>query len=101
MDKKLQKSCKKWVTIDLIAKHFECCEKTFRKYVKRYKIPHIRLGRQLRFNISEVEAFLRQMIANEQNRKARNILKRTSKLNKTTKKSNKAKQRYANLLGLG
>lgn len=78
------------------------CEKTFRKYVVEYKIPHIRLGRDLLFNVAEVENYLKNLTMEKQNSESNetNSSGLKSKIKITLKEQKKTKNKYANLLGL-
>ena len=54
-----------WVTAKAVLAHFGMSERTLRHYVKDLKMPHHRIGiRQMRFKLSEVQAFLEQLHAN-------------------------------------
>lgn len=55
----------KLLTLKEMAHRLNRCERTFRKYVDEYGIPHIRLGRDLLFNHLEVESFLKNKTAAE------------------------------------
>lgn len=46
------------LTLQQIADHFQKTPKTFMKYVRLQKIPHILIGRSPMFALSEVEAHL-------------------------------------------
>ena len=77
------------------------CEKTFRKYVIEYKIPHIRLGRDMLFNVAEVENYLKNLTMESQNSELdKKITGLKSKSKITLKEQGKTKNKYANLLGL-
>lgn len=89
------------VTLKEIARLMNRCEKTFRKYVIKYKIPHIRLGRDMLFDVAEVENHLRKLTMAEQIAEFNeNSFEPKAKTTKTRPNSNKSKNRYAELLGL-
>jgi excisionase family DNA binding protein len=101
-DLKKYTTIKKRVTLKQMANHLNRCEKTFRKYVVEYKIPHIRLGRDMLFNVEEVENFLLNLTmegdliqADKKTETARKfgVKNKLSKLNKSQNK-------YAKLLGI-
>jgi excisionase family DNA binding protein len=52
-----------WVTAATIAKHFGMGLRTLRRYVADQDLPHHSIGRQMRFKISEVQAFLDRLHA--------------------------------------
>lgn len=92
----------KRLTLKQMAGHLNRCEKTFRKYVWEYKIPHIRLGRDMLFNAQEVEAYLVNLTMSEvQNIDSKDSVKTAkSKVKKNVSKINKSKNKYAKLLGI-
>ncbi len=95
------KSYQQRVTLKEMARILHRCEKTFRKYVGEYKIPHIRLGRDMLFNVAEVENHLRNFTITTQNiEPVKNSSGARSKSKRTLTNSDKSKNRYANLLGL-
>lgn len=53
MDKKL--------TLKQMAERLNRCERTFKKYVIEYRVPHIKLGRDMLFNPIEVETYLKNL----------------------------------------
>src|SRR5687768_12079828 len=99
---KLSQQNKKRLTLKQMADYLNRCEKTFRKYVLEYKIPHIRLGRDMLFNAEEVETYLVNLTMSE----ARNIDSEDSvkaaksKIRKNVTKINKYQNKYAKLLGI-
>lgn len=52
---------KKFLTSQEMAQRLNRCQKTFAKYVRSYKIPHIKLGRDMLFDEAEVIAFLKDL----------------------------------------
>jgi excisionase family DNA binding protein len=93
---------KKRVTLKQMADHLNRCEKTFRKYVLEYKIPHIRLGRDMLFDTEEVESFLLNLtMSGEQSLVFENSKKtKNSSVKKNLSNQNKSQNKYANLLGI-
>jgi excisionase family DNA binding protein len=95
-------SKQKLVTLKEMAEILNRCPKTFRKYVEKYNIPHIRLGRDMLFNALEVVTFLRDMTVRCQETEAEvnPIPEKTSENKTNSKELNKSQNKYANLLGL-
>jgi excisionase family DNA binding protein len=58
-------SKQKRVTLKEMAEILNRCPKTFRKYVEKYNIPHIRLGRDMLFDVQEVENHLKNRTLSE------------------------------------
>ncbi len=84
-----------------MANHLNRCEKTFRKYVLEYKIPHIRLGRDMLFSVDEVESYLLNLtMENENSMPVESSAKKKSKAKKKLSNLNKSQNKYANLLGI-
>jgi excisionase family DNA binding protein len=54
----MKTSTEPWSDVHQLAVHFGQTEKWVRKYA--YLIPHVRVGRQYRFRISEADAWLEQ-----------------------------------------
>jgi excisionase family DNA binding protein len=48
------------LTLAEMADELRFCTKTFRKYVKEYRIPHSGLGRNMRFNKDQVISYLEE-----------------------------------------
>ncbi|HRH43840.1 MAG TPA: helix-turn-helix domain-containing protein [Pyrinomonadaceae bacterium] len=91
----------KRVSLQEMARLLNRCEKTFRKYVIQYQIPHIRLGRDMLFDPSEVENYLTEMTMKNLELENNTISKdEKSKGKKTKINLNKPNTRYAKLLGL-
>ena len=92
----------KRVTLKEMARLLNRCEKTFRKYVLEYKIPHIRLGRDMLFDAEEVEKFLLNLTMesslNSAGKKPVNARKYGVKNNSS--KLRKTQNKYAKLLGI-
>lgn len=90
------------ITLKEMAQKLNRCPKTFRKYVVKYQIPHICLGRDMLFNAAEVENYLAALtLANLPSVESSQISKtRISKTNKNSNKPDKSRNRYASLLGL-
>lgn len=101
-DIKQSEQNKKRLTLKQMASCLNRCEKTFRKYVLQYKIPHIRLGRDMLFNAEEVEAFLVNLsMSDEQNKGDKSPVRATNhKAKKNVLKPNKSHNKYAKLLGI-
>lgn len=50
------------LTLKEMAAHLKFTDKTFKKYVLELKIPHIGLGRRMRFDAEKVEKFLESLV---------------------------------------
>ena len=48
----------KWVSLEEIASHTGLSKDTVRNYIKRGVIPYHRIGRQYKFKISEIDAWV-------------------------------------------
>jgi excisionase family DNA binding protein len=77
------------------AEYFGLTEKTFRKYVIEYHIPHIRFGRVRLFDLPKVEAFLESISFDFTEKQEFAPLKVKSNVRAIGSNS-----RYAKLLGL-
>ncbi len=53
-----------WINVHVLAEHFDQSEKWIRKYAPL--IPHVRVGKQYRFKLSEAEAWLLQWKGGEE-----------------------------------
>lgn len=51
---------KQFLSLNEMAAQLNRCGKTFAKYVRKYDIPHIRLGRDMLFDPERVIAFLEE-----------------------------------------
>lgn len=84
------------LTIAELAAELKFCPKTTRKYVKQYKIPHAGFGRNMRFDLAEVWAHLKDLaIETSTDRvdlKAKKVSRRSA--------APPATSRYSELLGL-
>lgn len=50
-----------YVSLEVVAEHFDVSEKTLRRWLADRKIPAIRVGRQIRLRLSDVEATFTRM----------------------------------------
>jgi excisionase family DNA binding protein len=48
----------KWVSLEEIAEHTGLSKDTIRNYIKRGVIPNYRIGKQYKFKISEIDAWV-------------------------------------------
>ena len=48
----------KWVNLEKIAAHTNLSKETIRNYIKREVIPFHRIGKQYKFKISEIDAWV-------------------------------------------
>ena len=90
------------VTVKQMSALLNRCERTFRKYVRQYKIPHIRLGRDMLFNPPEVENYLKNLTLVNQpgDPAAANYFKEKLKTKRNVNSLNNSRNKYARLLGL-
>lgn len=51
---------KSWVGKKIVAKHLGCTTRTIDNWMKRGLLPHIRLGRNVRFKLRDVDDSLKQ-----------------------------------------
>lgn len=100
--KDIEKYEQKRLTLKQMARHLNRCEKTFRKYVLEYKIPHIRLGRDMLFDAEKVENFLQNltMSNNSVETDGKFVSSTKSKRKTHISKLNKPQNKYAKLLGI-
>ena len=90
------------ITLKEMAQKLNRCPKTFRKYVIEYQIPHICLGRDMLFNVAEVENYLSNFTLMNQSstRRSEVAVSRKLKTKRNSKKLEQSRNRYASLLGL-
>jgi excisionase family DNA binding protein len=95
-------NARKRLTLKQMANHLNRCEKTFRKYVVEYKIPHIRLGRDMLFDAEEVEIYLLNLTMKDDFTEADKKIETARKFGVKNKlsKLNKSQNKYAKLLGI-
>jgi excisionase family DNA binding protein len=48
-----------WVTLAEVATHLQCAEETVHRWIRRKSMPALRLGRNWRFKLSEVDGWVR------------------------------------------
>lgn len=48
----------KWVNLEEIAEHIGLSKDTIRNYIKKNQIPYYRIGKQYKFKISEIDAWI-------------------------------------------
>lgn len=48
----------KWVNLEEIADHMGLSKDTIRNYIKKDQIPYYRIGKQYKFKISEIDAWI-------------------------------------------
>lgn len=58
----------KWYTLDDIAKHLGISRDTLTKLIKEQKFPAHKVGTKYRFDIQEVDAWVKQSRAHEDNK---------------------------------
>lgn len=74
------------------------CEKTFKKYVKQYNIPHGGLGRNMRFDPNEVWSHLKKLATVDSPEKQTDL--KAKKISKRAADTSPASDRYSQMLGL-
>lgn len=52
------KEPERWLNLEEISKHFDISKDTVRAWIKKGTIPHDKVGRQYKFKISEVDAWI-------------------------------------------
>lgn len=89
------------LTLKETARRINRCERTFKKYVIDYQIPHILLGRDMLFDWNEVKDHLRKLTIKEREvEELQKVTPTRSKLKIAVSKKDGARNRYAKLLGL-
>lgn len=91
-------------TLAKMADAYGVCQKTFKRYVREYRIPHEKLGREMYFDPDEVRAHLRR-VADERaaapaavpDPRAKKTARRSSRSGRS---AGKARSKYAEMLGL-
>ncbi len=48
----------KWVNLEAVADHTGLSKDTIRNYIKKGAIPYYRIGKQYKFKISEIDAWI-------------------------------------------
>lgn len=48
----------RWVSLEDIATHLDICKDTIRAWIKKGTIPYHKIGRQYKFRVSEVDAWV-------------------------------------------
>ena len=66
------------MTIQEVAEYLQCSVSTLRRWVRRGKVPHYRMGKMVRFRRSELDAWLIAFQEGEWSRQAANPLAATS-----------------------
>lgn len=54
----MDKDTEKWVSLEDIADHMGLSKDTIRNYIKKQQIPYYRIGKQYKFKISEIDAWI-------------------------------------------
>ena len=54
----MEHEVEKWVSLEEIADHMGICKDTIRNYIKKEQIPFYRIGKQYKFKISEIDAWI-------------------------------------------
>ncbi|MDR9787448.1 MAG: helix-turn-helix domain-containing protein [Peptococcaceae bacterium MAG4] len=54
----MSKEPEKWSSLEEIAEHLGLSKDTIRNWIKKGAIPHHRVGKQFKFRISEVDAWV-------------------------------------------
>ena len=59
MDDKRMMDVERWFSLDEISKHVGCSKDTIRAWIKKDSIPFHKVGRQYKFKVSEVDAWIK------------------------------------------
>lgn len=54
----MEREAEKWVNLEEIAEHMGLSKDTIRNYIKKDQIPYYRIGKQYKFKISEIDAWI-------------------------------------------
>ena len=54
----MEREIEKWVSLEEIADHMGISKDTIRNYIKKEQIPYYRIGKQNKFKISEIDAWI-------------------------------------------
>ena len=54
----MERDTEKWVSLEEIAEHMGLSKDTIRNYIKKQQIPYDRVGKQYKFKISEIDAWI-------------------------------------------
>ena len=54
----MEREIEKWVSLEEIADHMGISKDTIRNYIKKEQIPFYRIGKQYKFKISEIDAWI-------------------------------------------
>lgn len=54
----MEREAEKWVNLEEIAEHMGLSKDTIRNYIKKDQIPYYRIGKQYKFKISEIDAWV-------------------------------------------
>ena len=54
----MDREIEKWVGLEEIAEHMGLSKDTIRNYIKKGQIPYYRIGKQYKFKISEIDAWI-------------------------------------------
>ena len=54
----MEREIEKWVSLEEIADHMGISKDTIRNYIKKEQIPYYRIGKQYKFKISEIDAWI-------------------------------------------
>lgn len=58
MEGEMERDTEKWVSLEEIAEHMGLSKDTIRNYIKKQQIPYYRIGKQYKFKISEIDAWI-------------------------------------------
>ena len=54
----MEREIEKWVSLEEIADHMGISKDTIRNNIKKEQIPYYRIGKQYKFKISEIDAWI-------------------------------------------
>jgi DNA binding domain, excisionase family len=58
MEGRMDRDIEKWVNLEEIAEHMGLSKDTIRNYIKKQQIPYHKIGKQYKFKISEIDAWI-------------------------------------------
>jgi putative transcriptional regulator len=58
MEGDMERETEKWVSLEEIAEHMGLSKDTIRNYIKKQQMPYYRIGKQYKFKISEIDAWI-------------------------------------------
>jgi len=75
MDDKRMMDVERWLSLEEISKHVGCSKDTIRSWIKKDSIPFHKVGRQYKFRISEVDAWIKSGASADADKRNRSEVK--------------------------